>query len=373
MASTNAPASSVKQENRADDDEIGRLAEQMRQNLARAPPTNAATLQFNRALLDKIALPKVIDESSTDADSVKGRFGWVEIDGQWFPYIFRNKNKFMVAKLLQKIFEKILENIPECVTRLIRVSSYSLMDAEALLLNDVARIHARQILPEVVKVTTKDEILALDDVHETLAFLNTFERKTMSGVHEPDSDRFGFLRIDKKDYLPYVLMRGDKYVPSLFIDGAVTVDSPKVAGWDLKYLKLALLMMGVKDTLYENTTTLHVVPLSSVKRLLPGETVVEVSWPVELSGDKANDGSRGKKSKTKEKKSSSSAAAAVAPPLPTSVPAVVPVVPQPVNNNMHYQPFNAWAHPQVSAQMAYQAAYAAAAAAGGYPPYYYVS
>ncbi|CAG0918508.1 unnamed protein product, partial [Notodromas monacha] len=77
MANTNAPASSVKQENRADDDEIGRLAEQMRQNLARAPPTNAATLQFNRALLDKIALPKVIDESSTDADSVKGRFGWV--------------------------------------------------------------------------------------------------------------------------------------------------------------------------------------------------------------------------------------------------------------------------------------------------------
>ena len=128
-----------------------------------------------------------------DADSKKGRFGWVEIKQVFLPVVYRGEER---AKLIsQRAVEKIListfKEVPHAallcaeVTNLFRhfvilhhyqVDAVQMTKAEVDVHNEINQKHlSRKLGMEMF--TTKERMVRETDVHNLLAFLDFSEKR----------------------------------------------------------------------------------------------------------------------------------------------------------------------------------------------------
>jgi len=223
-----------------------------------------------------------------DADSKKGRFGWVEIKQVFLPVVYRGEER---AKLIsQRAVEKIListfKEVPHAALLCAEVDAVQMTKAEVDVHNEINQKHlSRKLGMEMF--TTKERMVRETDVHNLLAFLDFSEKRVANkgSVISSCEDKAGFLRIncegDVSD-MPYVNHAKEKHLPMIYFDGntgplqdvAIPID-----GWEMAHLRLLFNVQGVREELANSSFAAQVAPLSSVLQYFPPSAIVEEFWP----------------------------------------------------------------------------------------------
>lgn len=221
--------------------------------------------------------------SSIDQDTLRGHFGWALVGNEYLPFIFRSKKKFCAVRIVEtKILKRFSHLVHHEIYSCVSIESYYLTKEESDLLNEINLKHCDSEYG-VVLFTTRDLIVALDDVREFHTFLETCCKKLVNCFSSNNIVRCGFMRINKESLVPYVIYNRKKYVPLFYFEGEIDSLKQKairIEGWDLSYLKFCCKLQGVRNELFSHDSCL-VVTLDDVQRFfLPG-TLFEDCWPKE--------------------------------------------------------------------------------------------
>jgi len=309
-----AGGTTVKQERRDDDREINQMArqimEQNRQKQGQQPgmvPGQApASYQMVRPGQPGIqnyfggqkgsgGQPEA--EKRSDDDSRKGRFGWCEFEKNHIPYIFRSpgQEKYTSVRMVErKLLDKFLRILPSELynNSCYCIKSYYITDVESKLLNEINLKHTDCHFGKEA-FTSKDMVVKLSDGKEFYRFLDLCYKKLVLKKSNA-TDRCGFFRINGESVVPYTMKEGVKYVPLFYFEGEtdhLELESDKVDGWDLAYLKFCCKVQGVRDELFADEIC-RVVALDEIRGHFPAGTTFEDYWPAKGSIEPVNSAQR---------------------------------------------------------------------------------
>merc|ERR1719295_323439 len=227
-------------------------------------------------------------EKRSDDDSRKGRFGWCEFEKNHIPYIFRSpgQEKYTSVRMVErKLLDKFLRILPSELynNSCYCIKSYYITDVESKLLNEINLKHTDCHFGKEA-FTSKDMVVKLSDGKEFYRFLDLCYKKLVLKKSNA-TDRCGFFRINGESVVPYTMKEGVKYVPLFYFEGEtdhLELESDKVDGWDLAYLKFCCKVQGIRNELFANDVC-KVVALDEIKSHFPGGTTFEDYWPAKGS------------------------------------------------------------------------------------------
>lgn len=291
--------SSPIKEERHDEAEIRELAARMVEaNRNKMSSTQAArqqaTSQANNAFTQRLGYwqgkgtkkpttpqaPPATAEQASDEESVRGRFGWVQLGKTHIPYIFRRGEKYCAVRMVEmKLLNKYLNYLHQDIYSCTCIRSYYITEAESRLLNEINARHCdNQFGRELF--TTRDLIVRLSDANEFYNFLDVCYSKLIQGTCNP-KDRCGFIRINKESVVPYTVKNDNKYVPLFYFEGEtdnLKLKADKLEGWDLSYLKFCCKVQGIRNELFAHDSC-SVISLNAIKSYFPPGTGFEDYWP----------------------------------------------------------------------------------------------
>lgn len=217
---------------------------------------------------------------ATDEESVRGRFGWVQLGKCYIPYIFRSGEKYCAVRMVEmKLLNKYLNYLHQDIYSCTCIRSYYITEAESRLLNEINVRHCDNQFGRDV-FTTRDLIVRLSDANEFYNFLDVCYSKLIQGTCNP-KDRCGFIRINKESVVPYTVKNDQKYVPLFYFEGEtdnLKLKADKLEGWDLSYLKFCCKVQGIRNELFAHDSC-SVISLNAIKSYFPPGTGFEDYWP----------------------------------------------------------------------------------------------
>ncbi|KAK5639009.1 hypothetical protein RI129_011501 [Pyrocoelia pectoralis] len=294
--------SAVKLE-RHDEAEIQELAakmieaNRMKMSVPQRPPAPTSTvpgmniLNFisrNKGKNDIVVTPVVGANDSAkslgDEESIRGRFGWVELGKNPIPYIIRSGEKYCAVRMVEvKVLNKYLNFLHQDIYNCTCIRSYYITEAECRLLNEINFKHCDYQFGRE-QYTSRDLIVRLADAIEFYKFLDSCYTKLLNGSANP-LDRCGFIRINKESVVPYTVYSGHKYVPLFYFEGetdTLKLKADTLEGWDLSYLKFCCKVQGIRNELFCHDSC-AVISLADIKNYFPPGTLFEDYWPSKLS------------------------------------------------------------------------------------------
>lgn len=220
------------------------------------------------------------DRVATDDESVRGRFGWVQLGKCHIPYIFRTGEKYCAVRMVEmKLLNKYLNYLHQDIYSCTCIRSYYITDAESRLLNEINVRHCDNQFGRDL-FTTRDLIVRLSDANEFYNFLDVCYSKLIQGTCNP-KDRCGFIRINKESVVPYTVKNDNKFVPLFYFEGEtdnLKLKADKLEGWDLSYLKFCCKVQGIRNELFAHDSC-SVISLNAIKSYFPPGTGFEDYWP----------------------------------------------------------------------------------------------
>lgn len=220
------------------------------------------------------------DKVATDDESVRGRFGWVQLGKCHIPYIFRSGEKYCAVRMVEmKLLNKYLNYLHQDIYSCTCIRSYYITEAESRLLNEINVRHCDNQFGRDL-FTTRDLIVRLSDANEFYNFLDVCYSKLIQGTCNP-KDRCGFIRINKESVVPYTVKNDNKYVPLFYFEGEtdnLKLKADKLEGWDLSYLKFCCKVQGIRNELFAHDSC-SVISLNAIKSYFPPGTGFEDYWP----------------------------------------------------------------------------------------------
>merc|ERR1719342_1752232 len=227
-------------------------------------------------------------EKRSDDDSRKGRFGWCEFEKNHIPYIFRSpgQEKYTSVRMVErKLLDKFLRILPSELynNSCYCIKSYYITDVESKLLNEINLKHTDCHFGKEA-FTSKDMVVKLSDGKEFYRFLDLCYKKLVLKKSNA-TDRCGFFRINGESVVPYTMKEGVKYVTLFYFEGEtdhLELESDKVDGWDLAYLKFCCKVQGIRDELFADEIC-RVVALDEIQGHFPAGTTFEDYWPAKGS------------------------------------------------------------------------------------------
>lgn len=215
-----------------------------------------------------------------DEESVRGRFGWVQLGKYHIPYIFRTGEKYCSVRMVEmKLLKNYLNYLHQDIYSCTCIRSYYITDAESRLLNEINVRHCDNQFGRDL-FTTRDMIVRLSDVNEFYNFLDVCYSKLIQGTCNP-KDRCGFIRINKESVVPYTVKNDQKFVPLFYFEGEtdnLKLKADKLEGWDLSYLKFCCKVQGIRNELFAHDSC-SVISLNAIKSYFPPGTGFEDYWP----------------------------------------------------------------------------------------------
>lgn len=292
---TTAYSNPIKEE-RHDEAEIRELAARMVEanrnkmsssQAARQQATSQANNAFTQRLgywqgkgTKKPSPPQTSTEPASDEESVRGRFGWVQLGKCHIPYIFRRGEKYCAVRMVEiKLLNKYLNYLHQDIYSCTCIRSYYITEAESRLLNEINVRHCDNQFGRDL-FTTRDLIVRLSDANEFYNFLDVCYSKLIQGTCNP-KDRCGFIRINKESVVPYTVKNDNKYVPLFYFEGEtdnLKLKADKLEGWDLSYLKFCCKVQGIRNELFAHDSC-SVISLNAIKSYFPPGTGFEDYWP----------------------------------------------------------------------------------------------
>lgn len=267
------------------DPEIDKIAEQIRE------ANSKKMVQKQTVVISTIQKKTDADVNSPTAakscdwNSVQGQFGWEQIGKEVLPYILRSDEKYISDKMAKyKLLFQYNVIFTNEIWEYTPLKMVPATKAEAKLLEEINKKHCDGFYGNEL-FTDKDLIYPLQDavqLHDYLSFC--YMKITKSGV--TDDQRCGFIKIindDKINLVPYVLAKGNKFVPVFYFDGDcdyLEKGAVELKGWDLAYLKFVCKIQGIRRVLYDKEMV-EVVELEYLKKFfLPG-TKFEIGWEID--------------------------------------------------------------------------------------------
>lgn len=224
--------------------------------------------------------PSSDDRKSTDDESVRGRFGWVQLGKCHIPYIFRTGEKYCAVRMVEmKLLNKYLNYLHQDIYSCTCIRSYYITEAESRLLNEINIKHCDYMFGRDM-FTRRDLIVRLSDANEFYNFLDVCYSKLIQGSCNP-KDRCGFIRINKESVVPYTVKNDNKYVPLFYFEGEtenLKMKADQLEGWDLSYLKFCCKVQGIRNELFAHDSC-AVISLNAIKSYFPPGTGFEDYWP----------------------------------------------------------------------------------------------
>lgn len=219
-------------------------------------------------------------EPASDEESVRGKFGWVQLGKTHIPYIFRRGEKYCAVRMVEmKLLNKYLNYLHQDIYSCTCIRSYYITEAESRLLNEINVRHCDNQFGRDL-FTTRDLIVRLSDANEFYNFLDVCYSKLIQGTCNP-KDKCGFIRINKESVVPYTVKNENKYVPLFYFEGEtdnLKLKADKLEGWDLSYLKFCCKVQGIRNELFAHDSC-SVISLNAIKSYFPPGTGFEDYWP----------------------------------------------------------------------------------------------
>jgi len=222
-----------------------------------------------------------------DHDSVRGRFGWSEIENKFIPHIFRGpkQEKFVSVRMFQeKIINTCLLHLPNEIVSFNKIESWHITQSESRLFNEINYLHSGGFFGKA-NFNFMDQIITLKDAIEFHDFLIQCQH-TIIKKQRNASKRCGFIRIAGESVIPFTTNGSSgKFVPLFYLEevsDGLRSESITINGWDLTYLKYCCRIQGIKPHLYQPAECL-VVPLDLIKNYFPPGTMFEDYWPQKIN------------------------------------------------------------------------------------------
>ncbi|CAH0563733.1 unnamed protein product [Brassicogethes aeneus] len=220
-------------------------------------------------------------EDRIDYESVQGKFGWTSIDNFNVPYVIRAGEKFTAIriaemKLLQQFKDFCNSEVYGCFT----IKQHKMTAAEIRLFNEINMFHSNAFYGNY-PFTEIDNLLKLEDV-ENLYDLYSFIKSAYNDqVSVSDTSPCGFVKMDDQPPVPYVVVKGLKYLPMFYFEGAqeyLEGNAIEITDWHLSYLKFCCKIQGIRQEFYSSEKC-QVVEFEELKKFLPPETDFKFAWP----------------------------------------------------------------------------------------------
>lgn len=265
-----------------EDPEIEKIAEQIKKvNTKKMVQVKHSVLISNKT--NNSTNPNKTERGAvSDWSSIQGQFGWLEVGTELIPYIMRAREKYVAERIARsKLFFQYEVVFANEIWRNLPIKMHHVTMAEAKLLNEINLVHCDQYYGKE-QFTENDKICSLQDVLERYEYLSFCYTKITKQEYSTDQ-RCGFIKIDKANLVPYVLVDDKKFLPLFYFEGDceyLEKNTVNLEGWNLVYLKFVCEIQGIRRALYD-TENIEVVDLEYVKNLfLPG-TEFEVCWKIE--------------------------------------------------------------------------------------------
>lgn len=239
-------------------------------------------LKFNQLnMAASVSITEVSNAAALDVESIKGRFGWVQIAKVHIPYLIRGTEYYCSVRMVEmNLLSRYLNYLHSDIYNCTCIPSYYITEAESKLLNEINVKHCDYQFGRDV-YSTRDLIVRLEDAMEFYKFLLACYNKLSPGG-QTNLDRCGFVRINNESVVPYAVCKNEKYVPLFYFEGetgSLSQKADKLEGWDLAYLKFCFKVQGIRNELFSNDSC-DVINLNDIKKYFPPGTVFEDYWPM---------------------------------------------------------------------------------------------
>lgn len=160
------------------------------------------------------------------------------------------------------------------------IKKYSIPESEAKLIDYVNIEHSDQIYGKELFQARKDNVVYMEDVLEYYAFIKFCHTKQLCNVTL--EEKCGFIIINSKFVVPYIIKNNEKYIPLFFFEGKTDLyhlrhGAVKLENWNLEYLKFYCKIKIINNELY-NSYSCIVTSLDYIKNCFPPETNYEDNW-----------------------------------------------------------------------------------------------
>ncbi|XP_055676648.1 uncharacterized protein LOC129785966 isoform X7 [Lutzomyia longipalpis] len=223
------------------------------------------------------------EKKPCDEESQKGHFGWHTFNKSiYIPYILRSGEKYCAVRIVEsKLLNKYLNYLHHDIYSCTCVRSYYITEAEGRLLNEINHKHSESHFGREM-FTVKDLVVRLSDVSKFWTFLDVCYKKLLMGNNgQGQSEKCGFIRINKESVVPYTVRDGQKFVPLFYFEGEtenLKLKADNLSGWDLSYLKFCCKVQGIRNELFASDKV-AVISLTDIKSYFPPGTQFEDYWP----------------------------------------------------------------------------------------------
>ncbi|RWS15741.1 hypothetical protein B4U79_14037 [Dinothrombium tinctorium] len=195
------------------------------------------------------------DANAIDISSIKGIFGWDQVNDIPLPVILREDERLVPVRIVEtKVIGNFSNSLPWTVFSCINIRSYYVTENEAKLLNDINSLHCDYYYG-MEPFTAKDVVVCLPDVITLYNFLETSRDIFRHGLGKSSIDWLGFVNISGSHIVPYICKcvnsssGARKYVPMSLIQHRVLlvkVEKTEMSEWDASYLRMLCIYAGLE-------------------------------------------------------------------------------------------------------------------------------
>ncbi|XP_037026010.1 uncharacterized protein LOC119067247 isoform X2 [Bradysia coprophila] len=252
-------------------------------------------ISMNQLSIDKFFSKKATSISQQDVivepEALKREdcvFGWTLIGPHAVPYILHNSEKFCSLRILEKSalakYKKRTTKIGECSEN---VEYFPLSLVQCELLNEINFKHCDGAYGKE-RFSMKDKLVRLSDACKYYTFVDLCHQPLMKGIRvQSDGLEFGFTLVNKKSFIPYVLLRERKYIPLRYLHCDERVfdllkgKSRILSDDDALYLKFCCKFERNSKVYDDLDDDIEVIDFAEIRQLAPPKTKFTDCWPAD--------------------------------------------------------------------------------------------
>ncbi|KAE9522802.1 hypothetical protein AGLY_016764 [Aphis glycines] len=242
------------------------------------------TLALNKSSNQKHN-PQILFKHRRDKESIRGVFTWLKISKYNIPAIVRvtngERSHFVSVRMAEtNILKKYLPSLHSDLLEVVFVKFYLMTHYEAKLFNEINRLHSNNFYGEN-SFSTSDYIVRFEDMYEFYEFIEFCYTKLFYHIIPDLEEKCGFLRINFKSVVPYIMKDSIKYIPLHcfdFIDKNLTQQYVKIEDWSLAYLKFCCKVQGITENLCSNESC-KMISIDVIKNYFSPKSHFEEFWP----------------------------------------------------------------------------------------------
>lgn len=214
-----------------------------------------------------------------------GLFTWLPISRYNLPCIVRVTNgehlHYVSVRMAEtNLLKKYLPSLHSDLLEVVFVKFYLMTHYEAKLFNEINRVHSNNFYGEN-SFSTTDYIVRFEDMCEFYGFIEFCYTKLFYNIITNLEEKCGFIRINFKSVVPYIVKENIKYVPLIyfnFTDKNLTQQCVQIKDWSLAYLKFCCKVQDITANLYSSGFC-RMINIDLIKRYFSPKTHFEEFWP----------------------------------------------------------------------------------------------